>query len=82
MRGDGLRNTPTGSTAYALSVNGPIIHPKLSCFGLVPIASQALSSRPISIPADMEITVVIKTALALFFTAICRLLLSYKMEIE
>ncbi|MDA9688999.1 NAD(+)/NADH kinase [Betaproteobacteria bacterium] len=61
MRGDGLVIcTPTGSTAYALSVNGPIIHPKLSCFGLVPIASQALSSRPISIPADMEITVVIK----------------------
>ena len=61
MRGDGLVIcTPTGSTAYALSVNGPILHPKLSCFGLVPIASQALSSRPISIPADMEITVVIK----------------------
>ncbi|RZP22133.1 MAG: NAD kinase [Burkholderiaceae bacterium] len=61
MRGDGLVIcTPTGSTAYALSVNGPIIHPQLSCFGLVPIASQALSSRPISIPADMEITVVIK----------------------
>ena len=61
MRGDGLVIcTPTGSTAYALSVNGPIIHPKLSCFCLVPIASQALSSRPISIPPDMEITIVIK----------------------
>ena len=61
IRGDGLVVcTPTGSTAYALSVNGPIIHPKLSCFGLVPIASQALSSRPISIPSDMEITIVIK----------------------
>ena len=61
MRGDGLIIcTPTGSTAYALSVNGPIIHPKLSCFGLVPIASQALSSRPILIPTDMEITIIIK----------------------
>ena len=61
IRGDGLIVcTPTGSTAYALSANGPIIHPQLSCMALVPIASQALSSRPITIPANMEIVITVK----------------------
>ena len=61
IRGDGLIVcTPTGSTAYALSANGPIIHPMLSSLALIPLAPQALSSRPINLPADLEIKIIIK----------------------
>ncbi len=61
IRGDGLIVcTPTGSTAYALAVNGPIIHPKLEALALVPVASQALSSRPIVLPMNVETKIVIK----------------------
>ncbi len=61
IRGDGLIVcTPTGSTAYALSVNGPIIHPNLEALALVPVAPQALSSRPIVLPINVETKIVIK----------------------
>ena len=51
QRADGLIiSTPTGSTAYSLSVNGPIVHPQLNAMLLVPVASQTLSSRPIVLP--------------------------------
>lgn len=61
QRADGLIiATPTGSTAYALSANGPILHPRLAGLVLVPVAPQALSNRPITLPddADIHITVV------------------------
>ena len=55
-RGDGLIvATPTGSTAYALSVNGPIMHSSLQGFVLAPVAPQALSNRPIILPDHCEV---------------------------
>jgi NAD+ kinase len=60
LRADGLIiSTPTGSTAYALSALGSILHPNLPGVTLVPVAPQALSSRPIVLPADVEVQVVV-----------------------
>jgi NAD+ kinase len=39
--------TPTGSTAYALSAGGPILHPFLNCFEITPVASHSMNSRSI-----------------------------------
>ena len=58
QRADGLIvATPTGSTAYALSANGPILHPRLAGLVLVPVAPQALSNRPIALPDDASILI-------------------------
>ena len=58
QRADGLFvASATGSTAYALSANGPILHPRLRGFVLVPIAPQSLSNRPICLPDDVSITI-------------------------
>ncbi len=61
QRSDGMVvSTPTGSTAYALSGGGPLLHPSLKAFALVPICPHTLSNRPIVIASDSEIELVIK----------------------
>ena len=58
MRADGLIvGTPTGSTAYALSAGGPILHPSIGGWVLVPIASHTLSNRPIVLPDSGEVRI-------------------------
>lgn len=58
LRADGLIvSTPTGSTAYALSANGPILHPGLGGIALVPLCPHALSNRPITVAEQCEIEV-------------------------
>ena len=58
FRSDGLIiGSPTGSTAYALSAGGPILHPGIAGFVLVPIAPHDLSNRPIVLPDSGEISI-------------------------
>jgi len=58
LRADGLIvASPTGSTAYALSAGGPILHPGIAGWVLVPIASHTLSNRPIVLPDAGEICI-------------------------
>jgi NAD+ kinase len=58
LRADGLIvSTPTGSTAYALSGGGPILHPELDALVLVPMFPHSLSSRPIVVPGDNQVEI-------------------------
>ncbi len=60
QRSDGvIVSTPTGSTAYSLSGGGPILHPKLDAIVIVPMNPHTLSSRPIVVAGDSEISIIV-----------------------
>jgi NAD+ kinase len=60
QRADGIViSTPTGSTAYALSSGGPILHATLDAITLVPISPHTLSSRPLVVDADSLINILV-----------------------
>lgn len=60
FRADGIIvATPTGSTAYALSAGGPILHPTVPAIVLVPICPHTLSNRPLAVNSDSEIEIVL-----------------------
>jgi len=60
LRADGLIvASPTGSTAYALSAGGPIVHPGLPAMTIVPICPHSMSNRPLVVSSDCEIEIVV-----------------------
>jgi NAD+ kinase len=64
LRADGMIvATPTGSTAYALSAQGPILHPAVPALALVPLNPHTLSARPVSVSDASVIEIVLTGAL-------------------
>lgn len=64
LRADGMIvATPTGSTAYALSAQGPILHPAVPAFALVPLNPHTLSARPVSVADRCRIEISLERAL-------------------
>src|SRR2546421_2644235 len=64
LRADGvIVATPTGSTAYALSAQGPILHPAVPALALMPLAPHTLSARPVSVSDRSVVEIRLKQAL-------------------
>jgi len=64
LRSDGLIiATPTGSTAYALSSDGPIVQPSVAAFALVPICPHTLSNRPIIVSDRSVIEITLRRSI-------------------
>ena len=60
-KSDGLViGTPTGSTAYSLSIGGPIINPLLSVMTVFPVSSHTISSRPLIVKNTCQISIKLK----------------------
>jgi NAD+ kinase len=69
FRADGLIvSTPTGSTAYSLSAGGPILYPTLESFVMTPICPHTLSNRPVVLPDDFILEVVVKGGKDIYLT--------------
>ncbi|MCL2561493.1 MAG: NAD(+)/NADH kinase [Rikenellaceae bacterium] len=69
--GDGaLFSTPAGSTAYSLSVGGPVVAPGCECFLLSPIAPHNLTMRPVVVPDSSVVTLRVSTRDAHAFAAL------------
>lgn len=57
VKADGvIFSTPTGSTAYNLAANGPVMHPEASSFVMTPICPHSLTMRPIIIPDHLPVS--------------------------
>lgn len=72
LKADGLIiATPTGSTAYALSAGGPIMHPQLEALVIVPMYPHTLSSRPIVVGADSQLKIIVSDQMDIYPLVSC-----------